>query len=567
MRRLNLVLLASLQLCRARQPGFSIHDDLLAHPQFEVVFLDDFISETDALALLESSRSYHPVSSVDASETDVASKVRESTVAEPPTGYRDGDRTADDDEEGPISETYELINSAPWRYLCSVPVIAPPPALNQTATELAKAEEARELSRASAKGWELLRGLHGTCMFFTWGWWSYSYCYDEGVVQFHALQNSLNKMNGPPVRDEKSQEYVLGRVPESWESRPPAASNPGTEDGQTKSLAPPNSQLQVKGDQRYLSQRLEGGTICDLTNRPRTIEIQYHCAPGTSTDRIGWIKEITTCTYLMLVYTPRLCDDVAFQPPKVTRAHPIRCRQIIGNEEEKSAWSYHKRVEADELSNQKAAAQPDTQQPSANKDKNTFTGLSIGGIAIGAHKVLGGTTGDGKPGHRLAPPRHITDVYSQAKTHVLGEGGKETVVQILASKKKDADKVDRMSDAELKNLGLDPGEVQEFQKRMEGLAGDRGWQLQVVDVPGEGLELVGAFDEEDSEVQQEGQKQGENKDGNGRHKGERKNGLPTQERGEQKGQAKKAREKKEEVRDQGGEEQEGSEEVFFKEEL
>jgi hypothetical protein len=33
MRRLNLVLLASLQLARARQPGFSIHDDLLAHPQ------------------------------------------------------------------------------------------------------------------------------------------------------------------------------------------------------------------------------------------------------------------------------------------------------------------------------------------------------------------------------------------------------------------------------------------------------------------------------------------------------------------------------------------------------
>lgn len=33
MRRLNLVLLASLQLCRARQPGFSIHDDMLAYPQ------------------------------------------------------------------------------------------------------------------------------------------------------------------------------------------------------------------------------------------------------------------------------------------------------------------------------------------------------------------------------------------------------------------------------------------------------------------------------------------------------------------------------------------------------
>lgn len=33
MRRLNLVLLASLQLCQARQPSFSVHDDLLAYPQ------------------------------------------------------------------------------------------------------------------------------------------------------------------------------------------------------------------------------------------------------------------------------------------------------------------------------------------------------------------------------------------------------------------------------------------------------------------------------------------------------------------------------------------------------
>ena len=33
MRGLTLVFLASLRLCRARQPGFSIHDDLLAHPQ------------------------------------------------------------------------------------------------------------------------------------------------------------------------------------------------------------------------------------------------------------------------------------------------------------------------------------------------------------------------------------------------------------------------------------------------------------------------------------------------------------------------------------------------------
>jgi len=50
MRHLNsLVLLASLQLCRAR---FSIYDDVLVHPQFEILLADDVVSEHDALALL-----------------------------------------------------------------------------------------------------------------------------------------------------------------------------------------------------------------------------------------------------------------------------------------------------------------------------------------------------------------------------------------------------------------------------------------------------------------------------------------------------------------------------------
>lgn len=37
MRRSHLLLLASLQLCSARQPGFSIHDDMLAYPQVRVL--------------------------------------------------------------------------------------------------------------------------------------------------------------------------------------------------------------------------------------------------------------------------------------------------------------------------------------------------------------------------------------------------------------------------------------------------------------------------------------------------------------------------------------------------
>ncbi|KAK3304802.1 glucosidase II beta subunit-like protein-domain-containing protein [Chaetomium strumarium] len=533
MRYIALALLAALRFSQARQPGFSIHDDLLAYPQFELVFSDDFISETDALALLESSGPQSPAYRAESSsQTDLTSNVRESAAANAPPvpgSSSSGDNLPDDDDT-PISETYELINSAPWRYLCAVPVIAPPPVLNRTATELAKAEEARELSRASAKGWELMSGLDGHCMYFMSGWWSYSFCYGKSVVQFHAIPSNKG---GPPVKDENSQEYVLGRIDGLH-----GAQDPASPEGQTKSLTPPNAQLQVKGDQRYLSQRLEHGTICDLTGRPRTIEVQYHCSPGSAIDRIGWVKEVTTCTYLMVVYTPRLCADVAFQPPKETRAHPIRCRQIIGTAEEESAWRYHKRVEAGDklFSSQKkptTATSSNTNHNNNNDNKNEFTGINIGGVVVGGKKVISDALA-----HKLPLPRGLSR-----------SGG--TPALVLASRKKDSAKVETMSDEELEKLNLDPQTVEQFREQMQARAGNRGWKLQVELVAGQGYEYVGAFDEEEDD-DQTGGGQGRANDAGG-EEGEAAEG------GKAGGEEEIAREE--------GEEPEGSEEVFFKEEL
>lgn len=477
------------------------------------MFSDDFISEPDALAILESARARDPTHTADfASQSGLAGTVRESAAAEIPTAGDGASKGNEDEDDGPISETYELINGAPWRYLCSVPVIAPRPVLNQTATELAKAEEAREIGRASAKGWELMSGLDGHCMYFMSGWWSYSFCYGKGVVQFHAVPSGTK--GAAPMKDDNSLEYVLGVVRD--DPRETAVDAAG--EAKTKGVAPPKAHIQVNGDQRYLVQRLDGGTVCDLTGRPRTIEVQYHCSPGASGDRIGWIKEVTTCTYLMVVHTPRLCADVAFQPPKQTRAHPIQCRRIIGSDEEESAWHYHQRVDAGESL---GVAGP----PKGNKAKevgaNPFAGMTIGGVVVGGQKVLGGSGEDGSPAHKLALPRHI----AAAKTP-LGE--------IVAAKQKDGTKLS-MSDEDLKKRNLDPEKIEEMRQKLQRLAGDGGWTIEVVEYP-EGLELVGNFD----------------------GKGEKED----QETGEQTADEEAA------PQDRGAEEdQPGSHEVFFKEEL
>ncbi|KAI1764852.1 glucosidase II beta subunit-like protein-domain-containing protein [Hypoxylon sp. FL1150] len=366
------------------------------------------------------------------------------------------------------------MNMPPYRYLCTIPVIESPPAPNKTATELAKAEEARELARASAHGWDLINGLDGACLYYMSGWWSYSFCYGHDVVQFHALPASVK--SGPPMRDPNTAEYVLGRVPDpkatSRSSRRSQARSTN-DDGQT---APPNTELQVKGDQRYLVQKMGDGTICDLTGRERTIEIQYHCSPGSTQDRIGWIKEVTTCTYLMVVNTPRLCVDTAFQPPKEERANIISCRAIV-SEAEQASWHAQKTLEAQ-------SAMVGQAKGEANAP------ITVGGVVIGGRQMLGKGE-DGKEAHKLSPPRNFRSSNIAPLIEVVAQG----------ASREEGSKVDILTDEELAKLDLSPEMIEDLKKELQKLAGDRGWKLEVVETPGDPREIRGIVDtDEDDEV-------------------------------------------------------------------
>lgn len=449
-----------------------------------------------------------------------------------------------------ISEEFEIMSIPPSKYLCSVPVLAPPPAPNQTATDLAKAEEARELARANTRGWELMSGLDNQCLYYVSGWWSYKFCYGYDIVQFHALPSGVK--GGLPARDPNSQEYVLGRVEEQ---QPNKKSNKKQQDstglqtdvnGQqnpiegAQSSAPPNTELQVKGDQRFLVQRMEGGTTCDLTGRERTIEVQYHCNPGSVADRIGWIKEITTCSYLMLIHTPRLCEDVAFLPPKETRAHPISCQLIIDSEEEMAARRLRKSIEAAEaqgIGQGEAEPEADKAEKVPEQGRSKFEGMEIGGVVIGGKQLH--NTDDGQPPPKLKPPRGFSAVIETlAKGLSKAEGGK----------------VEMISDEDLERLKLNPDTVEQFRKELEKIAGEKGWTLEVVEMPdGPGIRGIVEGDDEDDEDL-------DNREGQAKA-GEAKTG---QTKG---GEAKAGEAKASEAKEGEGKEGEGSEEKFFKEEL
>ncbi|KAH7319591.1 glucosidase II beta subunit-like protein-domain-containing protein [Stachybotrys elegans] len=467
MRRFDILLLAALQLCEARSRGFSIHEDLLAFPQFEVIFSENFISEKDATALLESN----------AQGSTYTADFSQPTVGEASENDINGQ------EEGSLSveRTYEVMNMSPHRYLCSIPIMQPPPPENQTETELAKAEEAQELSRAAANGWELLSKLDDTCLYFMSGWWSYSFCNNREIVQFHAVTSITNGQ--PPRPDPNSAEYVLGKVPAI------SASSSNHRDGDYDDEPLP-AELQVKGDQRYLVQRLVGGTICDLTGRERTIEVQYHCAPNVKTDRIGWIKEVTICAYLMVINTPRLCNDVAFLPPQEKKANPISCSLIVDDDKATPLIEQGGLIKGPPMQIQKSSTLLDRKAE-----------VNVGGVVVGARHILSAADEVGKPPVRLSNSR---------QQEGQGMGKDEKVLELIAKMARDEEnKIEIRNLEDLADLELDAELVQELRQAVENMAEEEGWRIEVVEIPGDGASQKKKPSKEEDEAEEDNAKEGE----------------------------------------------------------
>jgi protein OS-9 len=181
-------------------------------------------------------------------------------------------------------ESYEPVVLSGKRYLCSIPILPEEEAQNSTVSaEEAKAKEEKELMRAKDRGWELLEGMEGHCIYYLSGWWSYSFCYKDEVKQFHQLPPSRGVPIYPPVEDTSVKSFILGRFQggkkEEREERKTLGVGQGSRElddegnkKEEKGLDLPR--LETKGSSRYMVQRLTAGTECDLTGKDRKIEVQ-----------------------------------------------------------------------------------------------------------------------------------------------------------------------------------------------------------------------------------------------------------------------------------------------------
>jgi protein OS-9 len=347
-------------------------------------------------------------------------------------------------------------------YLCTIPIVDTPPK-NETSEAEARAAEQKELARATDRGWELLQELDGQCLYFVSGWWTYAFCYNSEITQFHQLPPQPGKPMLPPQRDPTTKQFILGKT-KGKENREDEWGN--QIDVRKGKLAhePPKTELQVKGDTKYLVQKMEGGTTCDLTGKPRRVEVQFHCNPHV-TDRIGYIKEVTTCSYLMVVYTPRLCSDVAFMPQEKNKAHSIVCRIVVPEDE----ILYRTELQTLEAELESAA----------QKEKPVY----VGGLALGGGRWMN------KESQRMPIPANF------------GQEPETRAVEIIARAKSKADggQVEMASDAELRKMDLDPEMVDKLKKEVQKMAKEKGWKIEVVDEPGQIREILGIVDSDGDE--------------------------------------------------------------------
>lgn len=135
----------------------------------------------------------------------------------------------------------------------------------------------------------LLKGMDTACLYKLDGWWTYEFCSSRGTIrQFHSTDGNVIP---------EHQHFLGQRL-----------------DAALTDLTP-----------TYLSETYEDGTVCDLTNTKRSVEVRYSCDASREASWIDKLAEPMSCKYTMFVHTPLLCSHKHFGALQ-TPVTNIRCQ-------------------------------------------------------------------------------------------------------------------------------------------------------------------------------------------------------------------------------------------------
>ena len=147
--------------------------------------------------------------------------------------------------------------------------------------------------------------LKGTCFYRLEGWWTYEFCFNKSIRQFHQ-----EKVKGTlPEKTVVTQDYTLG----AWwsaDAQKEPATQPATP---SASAAVGTDELRedAKTRKKYWSQTYGNGTTCEINGRPRQTEVRLQCSPGEPSF-LASVEEVATCSYLVHFSTNLLCRHPGF---------------------------------------------------------------------------------------------------------------------------------------------------------------------------------------------------------------------------------------------------------------
>ncbi|KAJ2403342.1 Protein OS-9, partial [Coemansia sp. RSA 2559] len=291
-----------------------IMEDVYESPQFQLLFVDE----------------------------PMAASLLNETIADI---RRQADEIESTDENARTSVAYDALvlpASSSWKLLCKVPRVDTKTArerqqqqqqeekertANEKDTGVAVSEMSRgDRNRAINRGVELLDPLKADCITYITEYWSFEYCHNMYVRQFHR---NAPDQNGQVLEVE----YKLGDYANRKQLSPAEeSSNSELATEEEHSDASRTTQLGTIGRSRFLTQVWGGGTLCDITRQPRQVEVQFHCDVNGH-ERIALVEEVVSCQYVVVVNTPRLCADPLFYSAADSAVHDIKCQHVVPDDQ------------------------------------------------------------------------------------------------------------------------------------------------------------------------------------------------------------------------------------------
>ncbi|KAI9299171.1 hypothetical protein K502DRAFT_326739 [Neoconidiobolus thromboides FSU 785] len=90
--------------------------------------------------------------------------------------------------------------------------------------------------------------------------------------------------------------------------------------------------IRFEKEKNVLVEKWGGGDICDLTKKPRTVEVIYECYPQYIEGIID-LKELSTCNYQMIINSVKLCENPFYTEKKRYITYPINCVEVVKEED------------------------------------------------------------------------------------------------------------------------------------------------------------------------------------------------------------------------------------------